>query len=265
MILGLDHSVIVVRDLARAMRDYTALGFTVTAGGTHADGLTHNALIPFADGSYFELLAFTDPGQATGHPWWHRLAEGEGLEDYALASNDLAGDVAACRRRGLAVGDPMEGGRERPDGRTLRWHTARFVQPQPDRALPFLIEDLTPRNWRVPDGAAAQHALHVGGIQRIAIAVRDVAAATARFAALLDTPPTGETATPDVDFALADGQHIALVATRAADDEAAAQIARHGEGPFALTLRAARGAQARQTVPLDVAPTHGARIDVPAG
>ncbi len=29
MILGLDHSVIVVRDLARAVRDYTALGFTV--------------------------------------------------------------------------------------------------------------------------------------------------------------------------------------------------------------------------------------------
>ena len=265
MILGLDHSVIVVRDLARAVRDYTALGFTVTPGGTHADGLTHNALIPFADGSYFELLAFTDPGQATDHPWWHRLAEGEGLEDYALASDDLASDVAACRRRGLAIGDPVEGGRQRPDGRTLRWRTARFVQPQPDRALPFLIEDVTPRNWRVPGGAAAQPALHVGGIQRIATAVRDVAAATARFAALLGTPPAGETATPDVEFALAGGQHIALVSPRAADDEAAAQIARHGEGPFALTLRAADGAPARQTVPLDVARTHGARIDVPAG
>jgi catechol 2,3-dioxygenase-like lactoylglutathione lyase family enzyme len=265
MILGLDHSVIVVRDLASAVRDYTALGFTVTPGGTHADGLTHNALIPFADGSYFELLAFTDPGRATGHPWWHRLAEGEGLEDYALASDDLAGDVAACRRRGLAIGDPMEGGRERPDGRTLRWRTARFVQPQPDRALPFLIEDVTPRDWRVPDGAAAQHAQHVGGIQRIAIAVRDVAAATARCAALLGTPLAGETATPDVDFALAGGQHIALVSPRATDDAAAAQIARHGEGPFALTLRAADDAQAHQTVSLDVARTHGAHIYAPAG
>ncbi len=142
---------------------------------------------------------------------------------------------------------------------------ARLAWPQPDRALPFLIEDVTPRDWRVPGGAAAQHALHVGGIQRIATAVRDVAAATARFAALLGTPPAGETATPDVEFALAGGQHIALVSPRAADDEAAAQIARHGEGPFALTLRAADGAPARQTVPLDVARTHGARIHVPAG
>lgn len=263
MIRGLDHSVIVVRDLASAVRDYTTLGFTVTPGGTHADGLTHNALIPFADGSYFELLAFTDPEQATDHPWWHRLAEGEGLEDYALASDDLAGDVVACRQRGLAIGDPVEGGRQRPDGRTLRWRTARLAQPPPDRALPFLIEDVTPRDWRVPGGAAAQHALHVGGIQRSAIAVRDVAAAAARFAALLGMAPAGATATPD--FALASGQFISLVSPRAADDEAATQIARHGERPFALTLCAADGAQARQTVPLDVARTHGARIYVPAG
>src|SRR5260221_5908926 len=175
MILGLDHSVIVVRDLASAVRDYTTLDFTVTPGGTHADGFTHNALIPFADGSYFELLAFTDPGQATDHTWWHRLAEGEGLEDYALASDDLAGDVAACRQRGLAIGDPVEGGRQRPPRRTLRRATARFVQPQPDRALPVLIEDVAPRHWRVPGGAAAQHALHVGGIQHRAIPGRDMA------------------------------------------------------------------------------------------
>src|SRR5258706_988382 len=131
MILGLDHSVIVVRDLASAVRDYTALGFTITPGGTHADGLTHNALIPFADGSYFELLAFTDPGQATDHPWWHRLAEGEGLEDYALASDDLAGDVAACRQRGLAIRHPLEGGRPRPRGRPLRSAPPALLRPTP--------------------------------------------------------------------------------------------------------------------------------------
>jgi hypothetical protein len=151
----------------------------------------------------------------------------------------------------------------RPAGRALRWRTARFVQPQPDRALPFLIEDVTPRDWRVPGGAAAQHALRVGGVQRIAIAVRDAAAATARYAALLGTAPAGETATPT--FALAGGQHISLAPPRTPDDEAAVQIARHGEGPFALTLRAADGAPARQTVPLDVARTHGVRIYVPAG
>ncbi len=60
MIIGIDHIVILVPDLEQAERDYTARGFTVTPGGEHAGGLTHNALIALADGSYLELIAFRD-------------------------------------------------------------------------------------------------------------------------------------------------------------------------------------------------------------
>ena len=64
MSLQLDHLVILVRDLESAIADYTALGFTVQRGGTHADGATHNALVGFADGSYLELIAFLKPAPA---------------------------------------------------------------------------------------------------------------------------------------------------------------------------------------------------------
>ena len=47
MLNRLDHLVILVRDLDQAVREYDVLGFTVTPGGEHADGLTRNALIPF--------------------------------------------------------------------------------------------------------------------------------------------------------------------------------------------------------------------------
>jgi catechol 2,3-dioxygenase-like lactoylglutathione lyase family enzyme len=57
----LDHLVILVRDLDQAVREYEVLGFTVTPGGEHADGLTRNALIPFRDGSYPGLVACLDP------------------------------------------------------------------------------------------------------------------------------------------------------------------------------------------------------------
>ena len=60
MLTRLDHLVILVRDLGRAVREYEKLGFTVIPGGEHADGLTHNALICFEDGSYLELVAFLD-------------------------------------------------------------------------------------------------------------------------------------------------------------------------------------------------------------
>ncbi len=58
MIKGIDHVVILVKDLAQATADYTELGFTVVPGGEHSDGASHNALIAFADGSYIELFAF---------------------------------------------------------------------------------------------------------------------------------------------------------------------------------------------------------------
>src|SRR4051794_8519489 len=49
MIRAIDHVVILVNDLAATVADYTALGFTVTPGGEHTGGATHNALVVFAD------------------------------------------------------------------------------------------------------------------------------------------------------------------------------------------------------------------------
>jgi catechol 2,3-dioxygenase-like lactoylglutathione lyase family enzyme len=89
----LDHLVILVRDLDQAVREYEVLGFTVTPGGEHADGLTRNALIPFRDGSYLELVAFLDPEDPRENVWGWRafLPSGGGLIDYCAASARMAG------------------------------------------------------------------------------------------------------------------------------------------------------------------------------
>jgi hypothetical protein len=68
----LDHLVVLVRDLEGAIGDYGVLGFAVTPGGEHADGLTRNALIPFEDGSYLELVAFLDPEDTRDNVWGWR-------------------------------------------------------------------------------------------------------------------------------------------------------------------------------------------------
>ncbi len=65
----LDHLVILLRNLGRAIRDYEGLGFTGTLSGEHADGLTRNALIPFKDGSCLELVTFLDSGDAWDNVW----------------------------------------------------------------------------------------------------------------------------------------------------------------------------------------------------
>src|SRR3989454_5694349 len=167
MLRQLDHVVMVVRDLDSATDDYRRRGFTVTPGGEHADGLTHNALVPFADGSYLELVAFHDLGRSLTHPWWNIAADGGGVADFALLSDNLAADSAALAD--LVKRQPQEGGRVRPDGVELKWRTAVLKPP-----LPFVIEDLTPRELRVPGGAATEHANGASGIAAVVVGTTNV-------------------------------------------------------------------------------------------
>jgi catechol 2,3-dioxygenase-like lactoylglutathione lyase family enzyme len=180
MIIGIDHVVILVHDLATASSDYRSLGFTVTPGGDHADGATHNALIVFADGTYLELLAFKR--KAPEHRWWRHAASGEGLIDWALLPDAIAEDIALARQQGVTLDGPIAGGRLRPDGQQIAWEMG--IPHTPD--LPFLCGDVTPRHLRVPEGDMRMHPNGVMGIGGITIAVNDIHASLPRYRALID-------------------------------------------------------------------------------
>jgi hypothetical protein len=182
----LDHLVILVRDLDLASADYERLGFTVTPGGEHADGLTRNALVPFEDESYLELVAFLDPEDPTDNVWgWRRFVPHEGLIDYCISSDDLDADVRRLESLGFGVDGPDDGGRRLPDGTSVRWRSARIRQE--GRIFPFLIEDLTPRELRVPGGPATRHQNGATGVFRLDISAFDPEEAAASLAALADT------------------------------------------------------------------------------
>ena len=178
MIRGLDHVVLVVLDLAVAVADHRARGFTVTPGGEHAGGLTHNALVGFQDGSYLEIIAFHDLAAARGKHSWAPVAErGGGWADFALSSSDLRQDLAALGD--LLARPPEDGGRTRPDGVAIAWRVARLHKP-----LPFLIQDVTPRELRVPGGDAAKHANGTTGVASIVIGATDPDLVTDRWVKL---------------------------------------------------------------------------------
>lgn len=254
MIRAIDHLVILVGDLAEAVSDYEHLGFTVVPGGEHADGLTHNALVSFADGSYLELIAFRH--EAPNHRWWRYTHTGEGLIDFALLPSEIAADVAAAQARGLSLSGPFPGGRERPDGVRLQWQTATAAAPE----LPFLCGDVTPRELRVPHGAAWRHANGVTGIFRITVAVNDLDRSAGRYAALLGHGPLVE---PGRRLFKLGASYIALQAPGVdiPDQEAVeARLALRGEGPAALALR--RDNLATVPLVLDRELAHGAYISV---
>lgn len=261
MISGIDHIVIGVDDLAAAGADYAAAGFTVTPGGTHTGGETHNALVSFADGAYLELIAFTDPSRRVEHRWWDKLAGGEGFLDFALLSDGLAADAERLRQAGIVVDGPHDGGRLRPDGQAIAWRT---MQPGgAGTALPFVIEDGTARDLRVPPGAATEHANGARAVAGLVVAVDDLDAAVPRYAVLLGsageaTSPTGEGLARGHRFALG-GQWIAL-AEPAADAEDLRRHARNrGAAPWELVL----AGPSAQTIPM--AQAHRARITIAAG
>jgi hypothetical protein len=102
VVTRLDHLVVLVRDLDGATRDYEELGFAVTPGGEHADGLTHNALIPFRDGSYPELVASLDPDDSRDNVWgWRPTRRGASWIRGSLTGSS-SGSPGAKASRGAA-------------------------------------------------------------------------------------------------------------------------------------------------------------------
>ena len=192
MILTLDHVVIAVDNLDQAIQDYEALGFTVLRGGVHANRATHNALIAFSDGTYIELLAHTGEDPLPGMiDFSQMLNHGEGLAGFALRTYNLEAEAQRMKQAGFVVGEVVEGSREK-EGRVMRWKLALIE----DSFAPFLIQDVTPRTWRVPDDPQyVTHMNHAVGIPAVEFAVRDIRASWDRFTRLIGESP--ETPTSD--------------------------------------------------------------------
>ncbi|MCM8749635.1 VOC family protein [Thermomicrobiaceae bacterium CFH 74404] len=248
MLGQVDHVVVLVACLDAAVESYRARGFQVVIGGEHPGG-THNALVGFADGAYLELLAFREPERPHAHRWYRFLSSGPGVIDVCLASDDLPGEVERLRSRGLPYHGPAAGSRRRPDGQVVEW---RGATPTDDLtgALPFLIQDVTPRELRVPGGEQAQHALGVIGLAAVTVAVSDLERAIREYQSLLDAgePERGQdeqfqaiTAT----FTL--GPHRIVLAQPAGSEGLVAhRIRLRGDGPVEVALLVERLAEPRR-------------------
>jgi hypothetical protein len=259
---GIDHIVIAVHDLAQASADYAQAGFTVTPGGVHTDGGTHNALIVFADGAYLELIAFHDREKADGHRWFDAIAGDEGFIAFAVRSADLEDEVRLLRQSGVALGPIRSGGRDRPDGERIKWRSVD-LESDPPLPLPFLIEDITPRNLRVPEGDATEHENGARVITGATIVVDDFEATSTAFAALLGppiaSPEHGNGPVRQARRFYAGTHWIDLVEPAEGQSELRASLKRRGAGLYELLLDVpSQKGPVAALLPLTA--THGARI-----
>ena len=102
---GIDHVVVLVRDLHRAQQTYARMGFTLTPRGFHTLGSQNHCLMFCGD--YVELLAVPRPHPALQY-FTDFLANGEGLGAIALATDDADGLHAGLAADGIAADAPLE-------------------------------------------------------------------------------------------------------------------------------------------------------------
>jgi catechol 2,3-dioxygenase-like lactoylglutathione lyase family enzyme len=243
VLTGIDHLVVVTRELAAAIAHYRALGFAVVVGGRHLTG-TENALIALGDGSYIELIAFLDPDRPQPHRWWEPFRRGAGLIDFCAGTDAFPADVLALRAAGVGLGPPQAQGRTRPDGYVLRWTLAAPAEGQ--RGLvPFLIADETPRAERVP--AMATHPNGVTALDTLTLAVEDLTTVAGWYQGFLSEPGAAgrrdDLAATTRRFTI--GRHVIELATPATrSSPLTALLDERGSGPWAATLTM-RGEAAR--------------------
>lgn len=254
---GIDHIVITVNDLDEATASFSSLGFNVIFGGHHEHRPSSNLLIPFADGSYIELIGFRPHPTPIVDPWWDLHQTGEGLVDFALLSEGLERDLERLQNAGVSARGPITGGRTRPDGQRVDWLVVRIAASAGARP-PFVIEDVTPTSLRIPSGADATHDNGIERIAGITILVESLETAAPLYEAVTGTKgSTNDSSLGDgaatIRFLV--GKHwIELI--EATTDELRATLALRGSGPYQFTLEKSGAPGAPQIV-------HGARMIAP--
>ena len=180
LVLELDHVTICGPDLDALRQAFTDAGMTPDFGGPHGNGTTQMALIGFDDQSYIELIAPVKPGVTEGSDWARFITGEAGTCAWAVGTNVLLQDVDRLKKAGVAVSEPKRGSRKRPDGMSLEWMTAQVGPGTPGSVLPFIIEDQTPRVWRVQTSESAKGA-PAYGVESVIVGVNNLDSGIALF------------------------------------------------------------------------------------
>jgi len=215
-VTGLDHAVILVRDLDRARDTYERLGFTLTPRGHHSLGSQNHCIMFGRD--YLELMALPPDPPAAFQYFADFLARREGVGALALATDDAAAVHAALAQAAIAAEPPLELSRPVAGLGEARFTLVQLSPAETPGFRTFFCQHHTREIvWR------PEHQRHANGADRInsvTIATSD----PARYARLFVDLP--------VVYAGAEAPAIAAIRLRVQDKKAAAERLKHGGFSF---------------------------------
>ncbi|MGB8012342.1 MAG: VOC family protein [Terriglobales bacterium] len=237
VVLELDHVSICGANLDTLRQAFTDVGLTPDFGGPHGNGVTQMALIGFDDGTYLELIAPIKAGVTAGSNWARFMAEDATACAWAVGTNVLLQEVDRLKKAGIAVTAPEAGSRKRPDGMSIEWKTADAGSGSPGSNLPFIIEDQTPRAWRVQTSASVAGA-PLSGVENVVLGVNNLDASIALFRRAYGwSEPLTETQKDFGKLAYFPGEPVILAAP-SNGGWLAERIGKYGEAPVAYLLAA---------------------------
>jgi hypothetical protein len=233
--LELDHVSVCGSNLDPLRQAFTDAGLVSDFGGPHGNAVTQMAGIGFDDGTYVELIAPVKAGVTTGSEWAKFMGEDAVTCAWAVGTNVLLQEVDRLKKAGIAVGAPAPGSRKRPDGMSIEWTRADVGSSTPGSVLPFVIEDETPRAWRVQTSASMQGA-PVSGVESVVVGVTNLDATVALFRKAYGwTEPIIESQKDWGKVAYFPGEPVILASGGGWISE---RIAKFGESPVAIILAA---------------------------
>jgi catechol 2,3-dioxygenase-like lactoylglutathione lyase family enzyme len=208
---GIDHAVILVRDLDRARDTYARLGFTLTPRGYHSLGSQNHCIMFGRD--YLELMALPKPHPAFQY-FSDFLARGEGVGAIALATDDAVAAHAELASAGIAAEAPLALSRPVESLGEARFTLVQLLPEQTPGFRTFLCQHHTRAIvWR-PEYQG--HAVGAREIESIAVDAPD----PPRYAQLFDGLP--------VEFSTAAAPAITALRIRVEDRADAAAALRRG-------------------------------------
>jgi len=237
--LTIDHVTIAGSDLARMQQAFARLGLATDYGGAHSNNLTHMALLGFNDGSYVELISWLKPGQKDAVFWGEHIADDGGPCAWAVQVDEVAAEAARMAALGVTVTGPTYYHRRRPDGRLVEWDLAILGDQGAGAVLPFIIKDITPREWRVQPSASVADGL-LSGVVTVVLGVKHLQATIALFQRVYHWPPPQMRDDPHFGARLAAFTDTPVVVAAPLPDHPwlAERLTRLGESPCAFLLGA---------------------------
>ena len=188
-VVGIDHAVVVVKDLDHAAENWKRLGFTVSPRGTHSARMGSGNATIMLDPDYIELLGVLVETEHNAPTRAFLAKRGEGIERIAFTAVDSAAGAEEIRARGYEPVGPTDFERPvtMPDGslsaarfRIFQWPIAE----QPGGVRIFACQHKTRETVWIPE--LMKHANGAKHLEQVLVVSPDCARDAAHLARMID-------------------------------------------------------------------------------